>query len=92
MHEAQRTLDDFEYLAERDFDELLPRWDWEAKTGKSPTDRAVETSRLRQIHSRLQAQRRVAEKLGSASQDADLELPLPRKTMQSRMECFLHAV
>ena len=67
---------------------MLPRWHWEAKTGRDPTERAVETSRLRQIHSRLQAQRRAAEKLGTASQEADLDLPLPHKAMQSRMGCF----
>ena len=88
LKETFRTLDDFEYLAERDLDELPLRWDWEAKTGRGPTERAVETSRLRQIHSRLQAQRRAAEKLGTASQEADLDLLLPRKAMQSRMGCF----
>ncbi len=88
LQETFRILDDFEYLAERDLDELLERWDWEAKTGKSATDRVVETSRLRQIHSRLQAQRRTSDQLGSASQDADLDLPLPQKTVQSRLEVF----
>jgi hypothetical protein len=88
LQETFRLLDDFEYLAERDLDELLVRWDWEAKTGRSATDRTVETSRLRQILTRLQAQRKASDLVGSASQDADLDLPLPQKTVQSRLEIF----
>ena len=33
LKETFRTLDDFEYLAEKDIDELLPRWGWEARAG-----------------------------------------------------------
>ena len=88
LQETFRLLDDFEYLADRDLDELLTRWDWETKTGKSATDRTVETSRLRQILVRLQAQRKASDIVGSASHDADLDMPLPQKTVQSRLEVF----
>ncbi len=88
LQQTFRLLDDFEYLADRDLDELLARWDWEAKTGKSATDRTVETSRLRQILTRLQAQRKASDIVGSASHDADLDMPLPQKTVQSRLEVF----
>jgi hypothetical protein len=88
LQQTFRLLDDFEYLAERDLDELLTRWDWEAMTGKTATARSVETSRLRQILVRLQAQRKASDIVGSASHDADLDMPLPQKTVQSRLEVF----
>ena len=75
-------------MTDRDVDDILVRWDWEAKTGKTAMDRAVETSRLRQIHTRLQAQRKAFDGHGSAAQDADLDLPLPQKSVQNRLEHF----